>query len=54
MAGKTDMLIGYHHRHFIGLPIAVATAQRRQLHPDHDLWQHVLQSTGQPSNLVGH
>jgi 6-phosphofructokinase 1 len=53
MAGRTDMLVGYHHRHFIDLPIDLATAQRRQIKPSHDLWQQVLQSTGQPSNLVG-
>ena len=53
MAGKTDVVIGYHHRHFTHLPIAVATAERRQLRPDADLWQRVLQSTGQPGSLIG-
>ena len=53
MAGKTDVVVGYHHRHFTHLPIAVATAKRRQLRPDGDLWQRVLQSTGQPESLVG-
>jgi 6-phosphofructokinase 1 len=53
MAGKTDIVVGYHHRHFTHLPIAVATAERRQLRPDADLWQRVLQSTGQPGSLIG-
>ena len=53
LAGKTDVVVGYHHRHFTHLPIAVATAKRRQLRPDGDLWQRVLQSTGQPESLVG-
>jgi 6-phosphofructokinase 1 len=53
MAGKTDVVVGYHHRHFIHVPIAVSTAERRQLRPDQDLWQRVLQSTGQPGCLVG-
>ena len=53
MAGKTDVVVGYHHRHFTHLPIEVATAERRQLHPDANLWQRVLQSTGQPSSLTG-
>ncbi len=53
LAGKTDVVVGYHHRHFTHLPIAVATAKRRQLRPDADLWQRVLQSTGQPASLVG-
>jgi 6-phosphofructokinase 1 len=54
MAGKTDLVVGYHHRHFTHVPIPVATAERRQLRPDQDLWQRVLQSTGQPANLLGH
>ena len=53
MAGKTDVVVGYHHRHFTHLPIAVATAKRRQLRPDQDLWQRVLQSTGQPHSSSG-
>jgi 6-phosphofructokinase 1 len=53
MSGKTDMVVGYHHDHFIHLPIEVASARRRQIQPCDDLWQRVLQSTGQPSNLVG-
>lgn len=52
MAGKTDVVVGYHHRHFTHLPIAVATAERRKLRPDQDVWQRVLQSTGQPSALM--
>ena len=53
MAGKTDVVVGYHQHHFTHVPIAVATAERRQLRPDRDLWQRVLQSTGQPGSLVG-
>ena len=39
LAGKTDVVVGYHHRHFTHLPVAVATARRRRLRPDGDLWQ---------------
>ena len=53
MAGKTDIVVGFHHRHFTHVPIKVATSTRRQLEPDQDLWQQVLQSTGQPRDLVG-
>jgi 6-phosphofructokinase 1 len=53
MAGKTNTVVGYHHRHFTHVPIDVATANRRQLRPDQDVWQRVLQSTGQPARLVG-
>ncbi len=53
MAGKTDVVVGYHHRHFTHLPIALVTARRRQLDPEHDLWQQVLLSTGQPAHPIG-
>jgi 6-phosphofructokinase 1 len=53
LAGKTDMVVGYHHRHFTHVPIPLSTSARRALQPDQDLWQRVLQSTGQPASLVG-
>jgi 6-phosphofructokinase 1 len=53
MAGKTDVVVGYHHNHFTHVPIKVATSRRRLLDPDQDVWQRVLQSTGQPRDLVG-
>jgi 6-phosphofructokinase 1 len=53
MAGKTDVVVGYHHRHFTHVPLALVTAERRQLHPGEDMWQRVRQSTGQPERLVG-
>jgi 6-phosphofructokinase 1 len=53
MAGKSDVVVGYHHRHFTHVPIPLVTAERRRLQPDHDVWQRVLQSTGQPVCLVG-
>jgi 6-phosphofructokinase 1 len=53
MAGKTDLVVGYHHRHFTHVPITIATDHRRQLDPRSDLWQRVLQSTGQPTSLAG-
>ena len=53
MAGKTDVVVGYHHHHFTHVPIALVTTNRRELQPDQDVWQRVLQSTGQPVCLVG-
>ena len=53
MAGKTDVVVGYHHRHFTHVPLPLVTAERRQLHPEEDMWQRVRQSTGQPARLVG-
>ena len=53
MAGRTDVVVGYHHNHFTHVPIKLATSRRRQLDPDEGVWQLVLQSTGQPRDLVG-
>jgi 6-phosphofructokinase 1 len=47
MAGKTDLVVGRWHEHYIHLPTAVAVSHRRQLDPQGDLWMAVLQSTGQ-------
>jgi 6-phosphofructokinase 1 len=49
MAGKTDLLIGLWNDHFVHVPIALATQQRKKLDPDGSLWNSVLETTGQPS-----
>ncbi|GEM85777.1 ATP-dependent 6-phosphofructokinase [Meiothermus granaticius] len=48
MAGRTDLMIGYWNGHFAYVPLALATAQRKQIHPQSELWQRVLGATGQP------
>jgi 6-phosphofructokinase 1 len=48
MAGKTDLLIGFHHQSLVHVPIGTAVTHRRQLDPTSDLWQAVLGCTGQP------
>jgi 6-phosphofructokinase 1 len=53
MAGKTDVVIGYHQHHFTHLPIDLATRRRKLVRPSDGVWQRVLQSTGQPVDLVG-
>jgi 6-phosphofructokinase 1 len=47
MAGRTDMLVGVWNQRFTHVPIPVAVAARRQLDPRGELWQRVLESTGQ-------
>jgi 6-phosphofructokinase 1 len=47
MAGRTDVLVGVWNQRFTHVPIGVAVAVRRQLDPRGDLWQRVLESTGQ-------
>lgn len=47
MAGKTDMLIGLWHNHFIHVPLAISTGAKKRLSPEGELWQSVLAQTGQ-------
>ena len=48
MAGKTDVLIGYHHNSFVHVPIGTATSDRRHMDPASDMWNAVMSCTGQP------
>jgi 6-phosphofructokinase 1 len=48
MAGKTNVLIGYHHNSFVHVPIRTAVAEPRHMDPASDLWNAVLGCTGQP------
>jgi 6-phosphofructokinase 1 len=48
MAGKTDLVIGRVHRVFAHVPIGVATARRKRVDPNGDLWLAVTEATGQP------
>lgn len=53
MAGRTDVLIGYWNQRFTHLPIALAVDQRKQLMPHGEVWQSVLEATGQPAAMGG-
>lgn len=48
MAGKTDVMIGMLHNHYIHVPIPLATSERRRIAPEGNLWRAVVQATGQP------
>lgn len=48
MAGKTDVMIGYHHATLIHVPISTAVSQVRSMELTDDLWTAVLSTTGQP------
>ena len=48
MAGKTNMVVGRWHGHYVNLPISVVTARRRKVNPSGNLWVTVLEATGQP------
>lgn len=52
MAGKTDLLVAVLHHTFIHVPIALATAERRQVRLEGEGWSSVLAATGQPRAFV--
>jgi 6-phosphofructokinase 1 len=51
MGGKTNMVVGRWHGHFVNLPMEVVTVRRRKVNPQGDLWLSVLESTGQPAEF---
>jgi 6-phosphofructokinase 1 len=51
MAGKTSMLVGRWHGTFINLPLAFVTGGRRKVDPSGELWNSVLEATGQPPQI---
>jgi len=53
MAGRTDVMIGRLHRVFTHVPLPLATGTRKRLEPNGELWQSVLETTGQPSLVSG-
>lgn len=52
MAGRTDMVVCFWNQHFAHVPIALATAKRKRLDPGGDVWQRVLDVTGQPASMT--
>ena len=51
MAGKTGMLIGQWHSTFVHIPFELVTQGRRRVDPAGDLWQAVLECTGQAARM---
>lgn len=51
MSGRTGMVVGYNHGQFIHLPMEVATSKRKKIDVQGQLWQSVLEATGQPSSF---
>lgn len=49
MAGNTEMLIGRWHGRFVHVPMALATRVRKHVDPADELWQSVVEATGQPA-----
>ena len=53
MAGKTSMFVGYWNNQFTHVPIAAAVSSPKRLDPMGNLWQSVVESTGQPRMVNG-
>jgi 6-phosphofructokinase 1 len=51
MAGKTGLLIGLLHDHFIHVPIEMLAKQVKRVDPDGSIWHAVLATTGQPARF---
>ena len=51
MAGKTNTLIGRWHGTYVHIPIDIVTHGRRKVDPCGELWQSILENTGQPARL---
>jgi 6-phosphofructokinase 1 len=49
LAGKTDTVVGYWNQRFTHVPIPLAIASRKTLDPHGEIWQCVLEATGQPA-----
>lgn len=47
MAGKTNMIVGFWNRYFTNVPISLAIMERKKVNLQGDLWQTVVQTTGQ-------
>ena len=53
MAGRTATVVGRYHGRLVHLPMNLVTSGRKNVNPDSDLWQSVLEATHQPP-LNGH
>jgi 6-phosphofructokinase 1 len=52
MAGKTGLVIGQIHDHFVHVPIEELTGKKKRLRLESSAWHAVLASTGQPAAFV--
>ena len=51
MAGKTGVVIGLLHNHFVHVPIELLVSQKKRVNPNGPEWQAVLACTGQPARF---
>jgi 6-phosphofructokinase 1 len=51
MAGKTGLVIGLLHDHFIHVPVEMLAKQVKRVDPNGSIWHAVLATTGQPARF---
>ncbi len=52
MAGKTDIVVGHWNQQFTILPISATVRERKHLNLESELWWNVLETTGQPPEMI--
>ena len=52
MTGRPNMVVGYWNGEFTHVPIPLAVSERKHVDPEGRLWSSVLESTGQPREMV--
>ena len=52
MAGRTNMVVGFWKNEFTHLPIPAAVSERKKIDPRGRLWSSVIESTGQPREML--
>jgi len=53
MAGRTDMMVGFWSHRFTHVPLHLVVSARKEMDPSGEIWQRVLQTTGQPAHMMG-
>ena len=53
MAGRTNMMVGFWNHRFTHVPLPVAVGKRKELDPQGEVWQRVLDTTLQPASMAG-
>ena len=52
MSGRTGLVVGYTNGNFTHLPMEVATSKRKKIDLMSQLWQSVLETTGQQISFL--
>jgi 6-phosphofructokinase 1 len=52
ISGRTNMVVGYWNGKYTHVPIPLAVSKRKHIDPNGRLWNSVLESTGQPKEMI--